>query len=342
MPNTRRAFLRQTGLASIAVITTKSLFAREADKPDSLIRGVQIGAITYSFRSLPGNPDQTLQYCVDSGISAIELMGDAVEDWAGKPANPVKFPPRVPGQPRPELTDEQKAQLKAYQQQVVSWRENVSMDAFKTLRKKYNEAGVTIYAFKPNALNPDNTDGEITYAMNAARALGARSVTVELPTDPAHSKRLGELGEKNKMFIGYHAHLQATDTAWDTALAQSPYNSINLDCGHYIAAGENNTPASLLALIEAKHDRITSMHIKDRKNKINGGRNMPWGEGDTPLKAILVWLRDKKYRIPATIELEYDIPAGSDAVKETRKCLEYARAALEAAPSKTWSGANPF
>lgn len=327
----RRSFLYQGSMATVGMlITGKSVLAGNffQAKPDSLIKGVQIGAITYSFRSLPGNPDQVLQYCIDSNISAIELMGDAVEDFAGKPANPVKLPPRVPGQPRPELTTEQKAQLKEYQQQVAAWREGVSMDTFKEIRKKYNRAGVSIYAFKPNAFNPDNTDGEIAYALQAAKALGAASVTLELPTDPAHSKRLGGLGEKHKVYIGYHAHLQATDTAWDLALSQSPYNSMNLDCGHYIAAGGNNTKESLLALIEAKHDRITTMHIKDRQNKINGGKNMPWGEGDTPLKEILTLLRDKKYKIPASIELEYDIPAGSDAVKETRKCLEYVKGLL--------------
>jgi hypothetical protein len=274
----RRSFLYQSSLASVGLlITGKSVLAGNffQTRPNSLIQGVQIGAITYSFRSLPGNPDQVLQYCIDSNISAIELMGDAIEEYAGKPTNPVKFQPRVPGQPRTEMTNEQKAQLKEYQQQVVAWREGVSMDKFKEIRKKYKRAGVTIYAFKPNAFNPDNTDGEIAYALEAAKALGAKSVTLELPTDPAHSKRLGELGEKHKIYIGYHAHLQATDTAWDLALSQSPYNSLNLDCGHYIAAGGNNTKESLLALIEAKHDRITSMHIKDRKNKINGGKICP-------------------------------------------------------------------
>ncbi|MDE3253495.1 MAG: sugar phosphate isomerase/epimerase, partial [Bacteroidota bacterium] len=117
--------------------------------------------------------------------------------------------------------------------------------------------------------------------------------------------------------------------AWDIALSQSPYNSMNLDCGHYIAAGGNNTPETLLALIEAKHDRITSMHIKDRLSKQNGGANQPWGKGNTPLREILTLLREKKYKIPATIELEYDIPAGSDAVKETRKCLDFAREIIE-------------
>jgi sugar phosphate isomerase/epimerase len=329
----RRSFLYQSSLASLGLlITGRSLggnpVALFQTRPNSLISGVQIGAITYSFRSLPGSPDQVLQYCINSNISAIELMGDAVEDYAGKPVNTVKLPPRVPGQ-KLELTDEQKAQVKAYQQQVALWREGVAMDKFMELRKKYNSAGVSIYAFKPSALNADNTDGEISYALNVAKALGARSVTVELPTDPAHSKRLGDLAQKHKIYIGYHAHLQATDTAWDVALDQSPYNSMNLDCGHYIAAGGNNTKESLLALIESKHHRITSMHIKDRKNKTNGGKNMPWGEGDTPLKEILGLLKKKKYKIPATIELEYDIPAGSDAVKETKKCFEYARTLLE-------------
>ena len=37
-----------------------------------------------------------------------------------------------------------------------------------------------------------------------------------------------------------------------------------------------------------------------------------------------------KWKIPASIELEYAIPEGSDAVKETRKCVEYCRAALNA------------
>jgi sugar phosphate isomerase/epimerase len=256
-------------------------------------------------------------------------MGDAVEAYAGKPVNPVKMPPYIPGQP-PAFTDEQKAQLAAYDKQVAEWRSGVSMEKFEEIKKMYNKAGVDIYAFKPNALGTKNTDAEIEYALRAAKTLGARSVTVELPTDAAHSKRLGDLAAKHKVYIGYHAHTQATDTAWDTALSQSPYNSMNLDCGHYIAAGGNNTKETLLALIEAKHDRITSMHIKDRKTKANGGANMPWGQGDTPLKEILTLLKEKKYAIPATIELEYDIPAGSDAVKETKNCLAFAKKALGA------------
>ena len=330
--HSRRRFLYQGSLAAAAMFSgvkyaqaASHVFHRAAAKPNSLIKGVQVGAITYSFRSLPGSTDQLLQYLIDANISAIELMGDAVEEYAGAPKNPIKW---VPGR-KNDLTDEEKAQAKAYQKQLAAWRENAPLDKFKEVRSRYNKAGVHIYAFKPNALNPSNTDGEIEYALKAAKTLGARSVTVELPEDPAHSKRLGALAEKQGIYIGYHAHTQATDTAWDVALSQSPYNSLNLDCGHYIAAGGANTKETLLALIEAKHDRITSMHIKDRKSKANGGNNFPWGQGDTPIKEILTLLKNKKYAIPATIELEYDVPAGSDAVKETHKCRDFAQAALE-------------
>ena len=328
----RRDFIYKSSMASLGLlIGGKAVWGKGLlfDKPNSKFFGVQIGVITYSFRSLPGAPEQLLQYCINSGINAIELMGDSIEDYAGKPKNNVKLPPRVAGQPQ-KLTEEQKQQLANYQQQVADWRGNVSMEAFKKIRKLFNKSGVSIYAFKPNALNANNTDAEILYALKAAKALGAKSVTTELPKDPALSQRLGSLAEQEKVFIAYHAHTQASNTAWDTALAQSPYNSINLDCGHYIAAGGDNTAESLLDFIQSKHDRITSLHIKDRKSKINGGENKVWGEGDTPLKNILTLLKQKKYNIPATIELEYDIPQGSDPVKETAACLAYAKKILEA------------
>jgi len=322
--NSRRNFLYQSSLASLGLVFMgKNALAANSfflANPSSKIKGVQIGAITYSFRSMPGSAEQLIQYCKEAGISAVELMGDPAEAYAGSPAGAM---PKMTREEYMKTMEERNAKARA-------WRETASMDKFVELRKLFNDAGITIYAFKPDAaLGVKSTDGEIDYAMRAAKALGATSVNVEIPTNADHSKRLGEFGLKHKVYVGYHAHLQATDTAWDLALSQSPYNAINLDCGHYIAAGGANTTASLLAFIEKNHDRISSMHIKDRKNKVNGSKNMPWGEGDTPLKEILTLLKTKKYKIPASIELEYDIPAGSDAVKETKKCFEYAKAILE-------------
>jgi len=326
-PN-RRTFLKQTVALGTGLLLTGPL-AIAGKKPDSRFSGVQIGAITYSFRSMPGSAAQVLDYCIRCGINAIELMGDPAEAFAGSPAGlmPPMLPP-PPGSGPPKFTPEMR---KAFEERALKarpWRETVGMDKFIELRKMFNKAGVTIYAYKPDALNERSTDGEINYAMRAAKALGASSVTVELPKNPAHSKRLGDIAAGHQVYIGYHAHTQATDTAWDEALAQSPWNSMNLDCGHYIAAGGNNTKETLLALIEAKSSRITSMHLKDRQTKDHGAANLEWGKGDTPIREILQLMKKNKYKFPATIELEYEVPAGSDAVAEVAKCVGFARSAL--------------
>jgi len=303
----RRKFLGTAAIAAAGVALApklalaKSLFQA---KPNSKINGVQIGVSTYSFRSMPDSAEQLLQYMLQCNINATELMGDAAEAFAGAPA-------RVSGQ---DMATRMKA--------MADWRASASMDKFKELRKMYNDAGVTIYAWKPNALGAKNTDAEIDYAFNAGKALGVTHVTVELPTDDAQTKRLGEFAEKHKIYVGYHAHTQATPTLWDTALSQSKYNAINLDIGHY-TAGTSSSPVDFIL---KNHDRIMSMHLKDRK--YHDGPNQPWGQGDTPIAEVLKLMQKNKYKMPATIELEYNIPADSDAVKEVMKCREFAAKAL--------------
>lgn len=322
----RREFLSGSILAAagLGLVSLPSFgmpaYIKNLGKPNSLFNGVQIGVISYSWRSMPSSAEQVLQYCIDANISAIELMGPSGESFAGAP----EAPSRPTGQ-RSQWTAEQKAEADAYSKKLADWRASVSMNKFIQLRKMYNDAGVKIYAFKPSALGSNNTDAEVDYAFRAAKALGANQATIELPNDAGQTKRLGDIAAKSKIYVGYHGHTQQTPTWWDVALGQSKYNAMNLDMGHYVAAGFDPLP-----LIEAKHDKIVSMHTKDRKSKENGGANVPWGEGDTPIIAALRLMRKNKYKFPATIELEYDIPAGSDAVKETAKCVEYARKALGA------------
>ena len=301
----RRRFIGTGMLAAASIaLTSKSTFARAvfaSAKPESKINGVQIGVITYSFRSMPGSAEEILQYVEQCNINAIELMGDAAEAYAGAP--------------KPDSNNA------SYAADIAAWRANAPMDKFIELRNLYNDAGIKIYAWKPNALGEKNTDDEIDYAFNAGRALGCSHVTVELP-NAAQTKRLGEIAAKHKMMVGYHAHTQATPTLWDTALAQSPYNAINLDIGHYVAG----TSSSPVDFILKNHDRIVSMHIKDRK--FHDGPNEPWGQGDTPIKDVLLLMKNNKYKFPATIEFEYDIPAGSDAIAEVVKCRQYAEKIL--------------
>ena len=93
--------------------------------------------------------------------------------------------------------------------------------------------------------------------------------------------------------------------------------------GHFVA-GHNESPVPFLT---QHHDRITHVHVKDRKRGL--GANMPFGEGDTPIIEVLRTIRDNRWPIQATIEFEYRVPAGSDAMREMAKCVAYCRQALE-------------
>lgn len=302
---------------------------------DSLIKGVQIGVITYSFRSMEDqSAEGTLKYIKNCGISAVELMGGPAESFAGMPENPVDrrtFWGLSRKNRAGDLSDNEKkefeemrAQMDAYGKEVQEWRAKVSMSKFEKVKKMYASEGVSIYGFKPSAFSQRNTDAEIDYGFKAAKALGASHVTLEHPSDDNHTKKLGTMAAKHGIYVAYHGHEQQTPTFWDTALQQSKYNALNLDAGHYVAAGNPN----VIDLVHAKHDRILSMHMKDRQTPENGKKNLPWGEGDTPIKEILNTLSEKKYKFPVTVELEYKIPEGSDAVTEVKKCVNYCRTAL--------------
>jgi sugar phosphate isomerase/epimerase len=308
----RRKFIGSSAIvAAGACIVPKLSFAQSffaiPDKPNSVVGGILIGVTTYSYRHMQNvTAEDMLQYCLQDNISGVELRGDAAELSAGAPK-------KAPGQ-----------SAAGFSKAMADWRTTVPMDKFKEIGKMFKDAGVTIYAYKPVVFGPANTDGEINYAFNAAKALGANHCNCEMPHTDAQTLRIGNIAKKHKMRVGYHAHTQSTPSLWDAAMAQSEYNCINLDIGHYVAANNTDT----LAFIEKNHGRITSIHLKDRK--VNDGPNTLWGEGDTPIKDVLLLMKKNKYKFPATIELEYKIPADSTDVKEVAKCRDYAAAILSA------------
>ena len=292
---------------------------------------ITLGIQTYSFRTMEDqSPLAILDYVKQTGIKNIELMGNHAEPFAGAPesmmSDRAKMAILIKQYRNEPLTDEEKviaaeveAQREAYNAEVQAWRKNVDLKRFEALKALYDEAGISIYAFKPRVFGKNNTDDDIRYGMRAAKALGASHVTLEHPEDDAHTARLAKIAEEEGVLIGYHGHEQQTPTLWDTALSQSDANRMNLDFGHYIAA-ENENP---LEIIKTKSDKIVSMHLKDRQKKSNGGGNLVWGSGDTPIVDVIKLIKENGYTFPVTIELEYDIPEGSDAVQEVKKCLAY-------------------
>ena len=99
-------------------------------------------------------------------------------------------------------------------------------------------------------------------------------------------------------------------------MAASTYNGINLDLGHFLV-GQKTSPIPFLTKY---HEHVTHVHVKDRKYD---GATVPFGQGDVPIVEVLQLIKKNKWKIQATIEYEYPLPAGSDTLTELTKCVEY-------------------
>jgi len=194
-----------------------------------------------------------------------------------------------------------------------------SMDKVKTFRRKYEDAGVRIEIVKFDDVYT-MADDRLNQCFDMAHALGARALSCEI--DVEGTRRVGAFGDRHALMVGYHGHEKTTPEHWEAAFGYAKHNGANLDLGHFIA-GNNTSP---LPFLERHHDRVTHVHVKDRK--LHNGPNVPFGEGDTPIRDALRLLRDRRWNIQATIEFEYPVPPGSDRMAEMAKCIQYCRAAL--------------
>ena len=319
----RRDFARLAlvSLPSVSLIRGAESALAQPARPNSVWGGVPFGIFApYRFGPEASDLDGALKALVNFGVSQTELSNAVVERHLGAP-QPAG---RGGGGGRGTQTPEQLAAARTAAEQLTAWRTSISIDKFKAVRQMFDTAGVTIYAYRLT-LRADMPDAEYDYTFNAARALGATQITMELPADRAVSQRIGDFAVKHKLNVGYHLHTTATVTAWDEAMAQSPWNGLQLDIGHFVAG----TGISPVPLVEKHHDRIFSMHLKDRKRAGHDqAENMPWGEGDTPIKDVLQLLKKNRWAIPVGIEFEYPVPPGSTWDAEIAKCVKYGKDAL--------------
>jgi sugar phosphate isomerase/epimerase len=272
-----------------------------AGKKGSKFGGVQIGSITYSYRSMADQSlPAVLDYITGSGISSVELMGDVVERYAGIPQG----------------TKDKEA--------IRQWRTTVSMDKFKNIRKMFEAKGVKIHILKLGDRNW--SDEEIDYAFNACKAVGAVGISMEISEESA--TRMEPFAEKHNLYVIFHNHGQPGDPnfSFDKILAMGKKLMLNFDAGHYYGA----TGLHPNGIVERLHDRIVSIHLKDKTGPkaADPNKNQPFGKGETPVVEMLQLIQKKGYPIYCDIELEYPVPAGSDAVKEVAKCVEFCKTAL--------------
>lgn len=312
----RRNFIRTTAAGATALAFAPLAFSCSGNS-GSTFGGVPIGVITYSWRSMPSSAEDIINYCVAGNITSLELMGYTAEEWLGAPKTPT-WPSQSASEE--ERVAYRKAKAEAAKKQT-EWRKNCDVEKYKDLRKLFDDAGIHVHTVK---FAPAKwSDAEIDYAFKAAKILGASAVTNEIGDDAC--RKLGKFAEKHGMIAAYHNHMQPGEPGFDFEkfLAYSPANKLNLDIGHYFGA----TGKHPNEIIEKLHDRIHSIHLKDKtgKNADPANTNRPWGEGDTPLADILGLIKENKWPIYADIELEYQIPESSDAQQELMKCVAYCK-----------------
>lgn len=284
---------------------------------DSVYDGVQIGAITFSFYRMPIGPGSMLMYLREAGLTHCELMGYDLEVEAGAPVWKC---------PWDQAADDQAER--------AEWRAKAELPLFEEVRAKYADAGVSVHILKPDCdLNHADRqpDRVLDYWCSCAKAVGARALTTEIP-DPKNFaacekglKHLAKYLEKYDLLLAFHNHTQIDAKTYDGPLLDwSDRFRINFDIGHYVAANDDDP----LAFVRKYHDRIFSIHLKDRTRKARRARTTVFGEGDVPFRELFALLQREQWHYPCDIEMEYIIPVGSDAVRETARAHRFCRSVI--------------
>ncbi len=319
----RRKFLGTTAAAAaVSMVPFNYSFGIGSKKPNSKVNGVQLGITTYSYRAIPHSLEEVLGYTLQAGVNALE-MRSVLEEGLGIPAGPAR------SRNGEALSDKDKADRAkasdAAREAQRNWRLTLPMQKYADVRKMYNDKGVDIHIakFVPSGWS----DEEIDYAYQATKALGAYGITDEASV--VACKRLGKFAEKHNSLAIYHTHGQFGEPGFDidTLLSYSPANRLNLDIGHYFGATGKHPNDVIIKY----HDRIPMIHVKDKTGPGNAtpNANKPFGQGETPIADVLLLLKKEKWPIDVFVELEYNIPADSDPVKEVIKCIDYMRNILE-------------
>lgn len=309
---------RQLGKFVLGGMALAVLPRLKAAKVDSTFRGVKIGLITGSLNPLPDTPagkdviDTVIEGCLAVGAANIELVNLLEPRLVGA----VNF-----GHPPNPMTPEyQKSRAT-----VREWRLTTPISRFHDIRKKFDDAGLNLFSYVMT-FDLDFTGEEMDAVFKQMQALKVDCFcTNQSRLDVA--PRLVQFAEEYKIKAAWHPHAMvndpnevATPESMEKLLAMSKQFVINLDIGHF-TAGDNDAAVFL----KKHHERITHIHIKDRKR--NGGPNVALGRGDTPIKECLTLIRDNKWPIYGIIEREYRDAPG-DAVEQTKSQIEYLKQIL--------------
>ncbi len=318
---------RDIGKMALAGLAVPYLFDRRL-VADTRFGGVTIGVQTYSFRSMQ-DPNAILAAIKSMGFSAVELMSNHAEALAGAPAGPAGN-----GGGRRAAGAAPRGSAQAAQEDLRQWRAAATDSTWKAVRQQVADTGAELRFLTYNLNVNTSTDEEIDYAFRMAKALGVRGITSS--TQISMANRLVPFVEKYQVPFAFHGHAAvnnpdetSTEATFVRALGVHKLFMANLDIGHYVVAGGDP-----VEFINKHHERITNLHLKDRTKAVAADQakgiparpagNVPFGQGQTPIKDVLQLLKKTKWDITANIEFEYP----GDPLVEVPKCIQYCKDAL--------------
>lgn len=277
---------RQFGVGLAGAFAGLTLRSGDAKVKPSVFGGIQVGVQSYTYRTF--SVDKMIESMVSIGLSSVEL-------WDGH-LNPMK----------------------------------TSEAQFKATRKKFDDAGISVSAYCVN-FPVTATDENLDRGFNGATLLGTKVMTasVQKPIVP----RLSQWCEKYKIKLGMHNHwfgdkwfkgdrtqeFETPDDFMNALKGSSDYLSINLDIGHFYAAGFD--PVSF---IREHHPRIVSLHVKDRDKDAEHTQHR-FGQGATPIAETMKLIKELKFKYAANIEYELE---AENPTEGTRTGFEYMKRAL--------------
>lgn len=335
---------REFGKLVLTAVPALPQFARAAavGNVNSTIRGVRMGLQSACFTFSGMGLDDIVKTMVSVGLAEIDVMSEHVENYLGAPGIQLPGTGRQgpwarqtgPGAGTPGAAPAPGGASSGgseparrgggpagpgrggdpvAREALRKWRLEVGLDKYRAVAKKFTDAGLNFYSYNLS-FNDSYTDAEIEKGLEMTKALGTRIITASSPLSVF--PRVAPLAERHDVIVALHNHMNGPED-FAQVMAMSKNFWVNLDAGHFFASGHDP-----LAYIREHHARITNLHVKDRQK--NQGREMPFGEGDTPLKQVLQLVRDQKYNFPVCIE--YVGPDGPAV--ELKRCFDYCKAAL--------------
>jgi sugar phosphate isomerase/epimerase len=290
MTTTRRDFHRLMLAAAAAGLSPGALARTQ--------REFEIGASTFCFRDRSRN--EAVSAMQELGIRNCELFN--VHAYLAADEAPHKNWVRILQEDRARMT---------------KWRLDVGREHFDAIRQQFQNAGMNLFLYYSGVYDTAG-DEEVDREFLFAKWLGVQALSTQC--EPQYVQRLAGFAKRHDIKLALHnttslfkrvRQLPSSAAEIEAQLKVSPQVFLNLDLGHFHAAGGDAIP-----FLKKNYRRVFNIQVKDRNR--DEGPCVPCGEGSVPMADVVKLVQDRGWPITITIEYEHD---AADIMLQMRRCL---------------------